>query len=80
MNDPTLNVAASRKDDEPVTKVLVSAEELATMLRVSERTVWRLLSAHKIPRPLHIGGSVRWRLAEVSKWIESGCPNPGMQT
>jgi excisionase family DNA binding protein len=68
--------AASRKDDEPATKLLVSADELATMLGVSERTIWRLLSAHKIPRPLHIGGSVRWRMADVTAWIAHGCPVP----
>jgi prophage regulatory protein len=76
MSEPINTDSSSRKDDEPSVKLLVSANELATMLDVSERTIWRLLSAQKIPRPLHIGGSVRWRVQEVNEWIESGCPAP----
>ncbi len=56
--------------------VLISAEELAKLMRVSERTLWRLLSAGKVPQPLRIGRSTRWRLAEIREWIETGCPLP----
>jgi excisionase family DNA binding protein len=59
-----------------IQKLLVSADELAKMLDVSERTIWRLLSGGKLPRPLRLGGSVRWRLAEVTTWIAEGCPVP----
>jgi excisionase family DNA binding protein len=54
--------------------VLASAEELATILKVSERTVWRLLSAGKLPRPIRFGGNVRWRMDDVQRWIANGCP------
>ena len=53
---------------------LIAAEELAEMLDVSTRTVWRLLSTGKLVQPLRIGGSVRWRLDEVQEWINNGCP------
>jgi excisionase family DNA binding protein len=53
--------------------VLISAEELAEMLRISERTLWRLLSAGQIPKPVRIGRSTRWRAAEIRIWIDSGC-------
>jgi len=56
--------------------VLLTPEDLAKMLKVSERTLWRLLSARKIPAPVRIGGSTRWRLAEVQEWIAGGCPTP----
>jgi excisionase family DNA binding protein len=58
------------------TAVLIPAEELATMLGVSERTLWRLLSAGKLPEPVRIGRNTRWRAAEVRDWIEQGCPRP----
>jgi excisionase family DNA binding protein len=58
------------------TPILISAEELARLMRVSERTLWRLLSAGKVPRPVRIGRSTRWRYAEVREWIERGCPAP----
>lgn len=57
------------------TAVLIPAEEVALMLGVSERTLWRLLSAGKVPEPLRIGRNTRWRAAEVREWIERGCPN-----
>jgi excisionase family DNA binding protein len=58
------------------TPILISAEELARLMRVSERTLWRLLSAGKVPQPVRIGRSTRWRYAEVREWIEKGCPGP----
>lgn len=54
--------------------VLIPAEVFASMLGVSERTLWRLLSAGKVPEPLRIGRNARWRAAEVREWIERGCP------
>lgn len=57
------------------TPVLLSAETLAERLGFSERTIWRLRSAGKLPSPLKIGGSVRWRADEIDAWIQSGCPS-----
>lgn len=54
---------------------LINAEELAQLMQISERTLWRLLSGGKVPKPVRIGRSTRWRLAEVTEWIERGCPN-----
>lgn len=53
---------------------LIKAEEVARMMDISERTLWRLLSAGKVPHPVRIGRSTRWRLAEIRTWIERGCP------
>lgn len=58
------------------TPILISAEELAKLIQVSERTLWRLLSAGKVPQPVRIGRNTRWRYAEVREWIEKGCPGP----
>ena len=41
---------------------------------VSERTLWRLLPGGKLLKPIRIGRNTRWRLAEVTAWIENGCP------
>ena len=61
-------------DTRESTAVLIPVEEVASMLGVSERTLWRLLSAGKVPEPLRIGRSTRWRSAEIREWIERGCP------
>jgi prophage regulatory protein len=54
--------------------MLISAEDVARMMDISERTLWRLLSAGKVPPPVRIGRSTRWRLAEIRSWIDRGCP------
>ena len=55
---------------------LISAVELAELLQVSTRTLWRLRSAGKLIKPIKLGGSTRWRLDEVEAWIADGCPAP----
>ncbi len=54
--------------------VLINAEELARIMDISERTLWRLLSGGKVPQPVRSGRNTRWRLAEVEEWIARGCP------
>jgi excisionase family DNA binding protein len=61
--------------EEPTDDIrLIGADELAALLNVSTRTVWRLLSTGRMVQPVRIGGSVRWRLNEVRDWISKGCP------
>lgn len=60
----------------PIVPVLLTADETAQLVAVSTRTLWRLLSAGKFPRPVRVGGSTRWRRAEVEKWVCEGCPDP----
>jgi excisionase family DNA binding protein len=55
-------------------QTLLKADEVATLLHVSERTLWRLLSAGKLPKPVRFGRSTRWKADEVAGWIERGCP------
>lgn len=53
---------------------LISAGELAEMLAVSKRTVFRLDSSGKIPGPVRINRSVRWRVSDIELWIRLECP------
>jgi excisionase family DNA binding protein len=64
------------KSTEKTTPLLISVAEVARMLSISPRTVWRLLSTGKIIRPIRLGGAVRWRYDDVVRWIEDGCPPP----
>jgi len=54
---------------------LLSVRALAHMLDVSTRGVWRLLDAGRMPQPLKIGRSVRWRREAIQEWIDAGCPS-----
>ncbi|MHC4397153.1 MAG: helix-turn-helix transcriptional regulator [Planctomycetota bacterium] len=55
---------------------LLSAKELAKMLSLSKRQVFRLDSCGKLGvTKLKIGGSVRFRQDEVADWLAAGAPD-----
>jgi prophage regulatory protein len=54
-------------------QLAISARELAEMLKVSLRQIWRLNASGKLPKPVRIGGSVRWSRQEIVEWFEAGC-------
>lgn len=54
---------------------LLPVQELAENLGVSPRQIWRLDSVGKLPRPVIVGQSKRWRRAEILSWIDAGCPD-----
>lgn len=56
------------------TPQLIEATEVAKMLGISPRTIWRLKDAGKVPNPISIGSMVRWRRGEITDWIAAGCP------
>lgn len=60
--------------EERLGPVVVTAGQLAIMLQVSKRTLWRMRSAGQLPSPMRVGGIVRWRLDDVLRWIAAGCP------
>ncbi|MGP0066358.1 MAG: helix-turn-helix domain-containing protein [Isosphaeraceae bacterium] len=50
--------------------------DIAAMLKLSERTVWRLSDEGSIPGKFRVGGSVRWSRETIDRWISAGCPRP----
>ena len=55
--------------------LLLTAKQLAALLSLSVRSVWRLDEKGELPARLLIGGAVRWDDEEVRRWIRAGCPN-----
>ncbi len=58
-----------------MTDRLLTADELASKLALSRRSVHRLNSSGRIPKPLHIGGSIRWSEKTINRWLEAGAPD-----
>jgi len=52
---------------------LLTARELSERLCVSLRQVFRLRSAGRLPAPVRLGGSVRWRERDINDWIMLQC-------
>jgi prophage regulatory protein len=58
--------------------LVVDARRLAEMLGVGIRTVRAWDASGRIPAPVRVGGSVRWRLDEIRAWVSAGCPTRGV--
>jgi excisionase family DNA binding protein len=51
--------------------LLLSVREVALLLSVSTRTVWRLVSAGELVRPVALGSVARWRRGDVEAFATS---------
>jgi predicted DNA-binding transcriptional regulator AlpA len=49
--------------------LLLRADEVARLVAVSTRTLWRLVNTEQFPAPVRVGGCTRWRLADVENWV-----------
>ena len=49
---------------------IVTVREIAEYLKVTERTIYRMVKDKKIPA-FKVGGSWRFRLDEIDDWIKS---------
>ena len=52
---------------------LLTVDEVAALLGISVRSVWRLVSSGKMPRPVKLSRSCRWKKAEIIEWVDRGC-------
>lgn len=53
---------------------LIDIERVSEILSLSKSTVWGLISADTLPKPIRIGRCVRWREIEIHAWVAAGCP------
>ena len=54
---------------------LLTVRAVATALSVSVRQVWKLASSGRLPKPVRLSRSVRWRESDISEFIRLGCPS-----
>lgn len=52
---------------------LLNVREVAARLKLSSRQIFKLASAKRLPAPVKVGRSTRWRVADLEAWIASGC-------
>jgi excisionase family DNA binding protein len=51
---------------------LLTSQQVAEMLSVSVRTLWRLVASGKFPQPVRYNRKlVRWKSTEVMRYIEA---------
>ncbi len=54
---------------------LLDVQQVASILNVSPRTVYRMSDAGTMPRPRHLGALVRWSRLEIEAWVKADCPS-----
>jgi excisionase family DNA binding protein len=52
---------------------LLSVEDVASTLQISVSHVYRLADGGRMPRPMKLGGLVRWDRTELEAWISTRC-------
>ncbi|ASJ23714.1 methylation-associated defense system helix-turn-helix domain-containing protein MAD1 [Laribacter hongkongensis] len=69
----TITMSISTSDGE-----ILTIKQVADYLKVTERTIYRLAAAKKIPA-FKVGGTWRFSKAEINQWIQqqSGDGRPG---
>ena len=70
-----VTVAANERCHPSELPVLLTAEAMAWLVQKSVRSVRRDNAAARLPRPVRVGGAVRWRRDEILAWIAAGCPH-----
>ena len=56
---------------ESLSSRMIDVREVATILKISTRSVWRLVSRGELPQPIRLGRNVRWRCSDIDRWIET---------
>lgn len=52
---------------------LLTADDLAALLKCSKATIWRRVDDGSLPQPLRIGGISRWRASAVEEALDASC-------
>ncbi len=68
------NDTAERSPPDAGAGLLIDIGQLAVLLRRSVASLERDQAAGRLPAPVYVGHSRRWRRAEIGAWVDAGCP------
>lgn len=58
----------------PPVPLLIDIHALAALLNRSVASLERDQAAGRLPAPVRIGGSKKWRRTDIEAWVAAGCP------
>jgi excisionase family DNA binding protein len=58
----------------PEKPLMLTVDGVAKLLDCSRKTVYRLADRGGVPRPVRLGGLMRWPRYPFEQWIADGCP------
>lgn len=53
---------------------LLNSADLMAMLNIGKSAFYQMKSEGRLPKPVKIGTIQRWRLADIERWLNAGCP------
>ena len=59
---------------DPADTAMLNTREVSTLLQCSQRHVYRLVDAGRMPPPVKLGALIRWTRTSIEEWISAGCP------
>lgn len=70
----TIATTLAKTADASTRPLLVDIHALAVLLDRSVASLERDQAAGRLPAPVRIGGSKKWRRADIEAWVAAGCP------
>ncbi|MFO0839908.1 MAG: helix-turn-helix domain-containing protein [Phycisphaerae bacterium] len=52
---------------------LLTVQQVAKLLNISCRQVYKLVASGRLPVPVRLGRSVRWRESDLAAFLAAGC-------
>lgn len=65
------NKVQDTKQIQVTDRILITANEAATLLTIGRSTFWAYVAKGKLPQPVKIGGLTRWRVADLQRHFAS---------
>ena len=53
---------------------LFTINDVAEILKISQRSIWRLVALGNLVAPLRVGGSIRWKREDIREWFDQRFP------
>lgn len=57
-----------------MSKLALTAGEVAELFGISRAHVWKLHSSGRMPTPIRLGRAVRWDRKSLEAWLAAGAP------
>jgi hypothetical protein len=55
-------------------RLLIDIQGMAEFLGIPAKAVQQMTWTRRIPVPMRVGGTVRWSVISLARWVEAGCP------
>jgi len=74
LQEADCDAASVETEATEVDPFLVDTAGAARLLCLAPSTVYAMFKDGKIPKPVRIGSKLLWRVDELRRWVEAGCP------